>query len=67
MKTLEEYNKDFLDQFSIRKESQFSTGIACNNCGHELTRSSPGLILLTSPGQERVHCDNCGFKGTMYV
>lgn len=67
MKTLDEYNKDFMDQFQHKTASQFATGIACDKCGHELTRTSPGLILCSYPGQENVHCDNCGFRGTMYV
>ena len=66
MRTLKQYNQDFLEENNSKKASQYSTGIACDNCGTELTYSQPGIILTSYPGQKRVHCTKCNFTGTVY-
>ena len=57
LKSLEEHNK----QRSIKPV--YKTGIACPNCDNALVETFPGNILLSSPPQKEVHCENCNFSG----
>ena len=57
MKTTKEYNKDYMDRFTAEKSSKYSTGIACDKCGKELTYTMPDIILTSYPPQKAVHCD----------
>jgi DNA-directed RNA polymerase subunit RPC12/RpoP len=67
MKTLSEYDKEYHERRNYTKSSEYSTGIACDKCKHELSFTSPNLVLMSSPPQKNVECPNCGFKGYMYV
>jgi hypothetical protein len=38
-----------------------------NVCGEDLWDSEPNIILTSNPGQKKVHCEKCGYKGTRFV
>lgn len=64
MKTLSEYNNEFLGSHHAPQES--GNNIACPTCGKELFDSSPNIVLTSNPPQYNVHCRECGFKGYRY-
>lgn len=62
MITLEEYHE------SKRKlREDHGTGIQCPACGDELVLSEPGVLLLSFPPQQKVHCQTCKYKNTIVV
>lgn len=69
MQTLDEYNTEFRELSNIKTKDR--AGVLCPICkGHgddvEMILTTPGMILLTSPGQQYVHCPRCGYKSTKY-
>lgn len=66
MKTLDEYNKDFIEEYC--KPKAYRAGVLCPSCKTEMVLSEPGVILLSNPAQMRVHCPNqeCTYNGTIY-
>lgn len=62
LKSLEEYNKEKLKSAQIN----VNTGIACPKCGKEMVLTTPGMILLTHPAKESIHCE-CGHKDYKYA
>jgi hypothetical protein len=59
--SLEEWNEERLAL--TEPEYPHPNGIACPDCGGELNDTDSG-ILMSYPGQKRVLCPLCGFKGT---
>ena len=39
-------------------------GIACPECGKELSDQNPNQLLLSEPPKKRIVCTFCGFKGS---
>ena len=39
-------------------------GIACDNCGGELVRPAPHMVLTSNPPQMQVKCPTCGYFGS---
>lgn len=66
MKTLEEHNKEALEEF-MKKRRPPPNGIACPQCGKELVDDNPSLTLMSCPPQKNIHCEFCDFKGTRFV
>lgn len=72
MKTLEEHNAERRKQVESgqwkppeidNKSEPHPNNIACPRCGAELWDSSPGIVLLSYPGQVEVLCPSCGYRG----
>ena len=42
-------------------------GIACPNCGEEMSDSDDGVMYYSFPGQINVICHACGYKGRRYL
>jgi hypothetical protein len=55
MKTLDEHNKQRIEQMSYPRHN----GIACPECGEEMSDVGPDL-LMSNPPKKRVDCFKCG-------
>jgi hypothetical protein len=59
-----------LDEFRhavVRDTRTVPIGLACDECGKELSRNRPLYQMDSSPPQAFVECQACGWKGTMIL
>lgn len=64
LRSLEEHNKKALAFYRLKRAD---TGIACPECGEELTDTNPYITLHGFPPQKLVHCDKCKWFGARFV
>lgn len=60
LKTLEQHNEEKLKFYQPKHTYN---GIACPQCGEELTDTNPQVILSSYPPQKRINCIKCSYTG----
>lgn len=61
LKTMDEHNKATIKTAGIA--APIKNGIACPECGNELTDTSPNKTWLKETPKKGVVCDKCGYSG----
>jgi DNA-directed RNA polymerase subunit RPC12/RpoP len=62
MRTLEEHNRHFSEEYGHWNTFPQRNGIECPQCGAELLDSN-AVILTSIPPQKNVHCEYCRYRG----
>ncbi len=64
MLTLSGYNKQRVEIEKLMRQKK--AGVLCDECGTEMVTTDDSQIM-SMPPKRRVHCPECGAKGTKYV
>lgn len=68
MKTLDEYNKEKIEDIKEAKQKMHLSGVLCPKCKEaEMVFPNPNMLLMSNPPKKNIKCPKCDHRGYMIM